>query len=725
MRLLFSITRTVKTNVIAFLLSTTIISLCHAAFNSHITLDAPFNHNFLAALHGNATSYPSENATTDVFIDPSYNITFSEAMAVSSDGFGGVYVAGNLELETSYSAEHGFNQPDETKAAPKAGVMTDTAGDIYYRLDIFVARVLSTGELAWIKRMGTFGDDTATDIVADDQGFAYVTAHLSHGLADGTKGGVLFKLRPSDGERVWAKSYDTRNGREHLLTLAVVPKRGSRAGVTNISTGNSTMLVISGTASASSELAPGGGAMLLLVNASDGQLITFTGSPPMADSTRTTISSLTLQRVRKRVVKNGDMAFTQRQTNNDTQPDNDTQDAPSNDTQGTPSNGSSNEPDLTYIDSDEVMVNGCGFVNIDGKLNAALFSFMLVPSSDDDDQTLQFQGLGGQVVEYRQNEYFSGAATSMNGRSVYCAGTKTISSYEERDGRVMRFNTSFDHTRGWVTSIGSKRFPTLFEAEQNSGTANEEGRTISVDEHGNLYVLLRSTSRLAVFDHLKNEEDKRNNSSATITTPSRSDSSRHAGASTRRRRFKKSSRSSQPVLMSSSSSSSKQETSPTNNANSTTNSSESTAEGDDSDNDELEYDRPALIVMAPDGSVVDAMQARTPQALTVNTMVRLGSVMVIAGKSGDSQAVLTAAIFPDSIVRPYADEFLPETPSASPKAEAQQVSQAEPTSEEKPAALWIIIASTIGGVLFAVLTVSIACVITRNAVRRAKGIDPA
>lgn len=709
MRLLCSITHTLKANAIALLCSTTIISLCHAAFNSHVTLDAPFNHNFLAALHGNATSYPSENATTDILIDPSYNITFSEAMAVSDDGFGGLYVAGNLELDKSYSAEHGFHQPDQANATPRTGVMTDTAGETYYRLDIFVARVLKNGALAWIKRMGTFGDDTATDIVADDQGFAYVTTHLSHGLADGTKGGVLFKLRPSDGERVWAKSFDTRNGREHLITLALVPKLGSRAGTTNKSTDNSTMLVISGTGSASSGLVPGGGAMLLLVNASDGQLITFAGSPPMADSRRTTISSLTLQRVRK-LVKSGDGA-TQRQANNDTQPD-DTQGAPSNDS-------SSSETDLVYVDGDEVMVNGCGFVNIEGKLNAALFSFLLVPSDGGKDgQTLQFQGLGGQVVEYRQNEYFSGAATSMNGKSVYCAGTKTISSYEERDGRVMRFNTSFDHTRGWVTSIGSKRFPTLFDAEQNSGTANEEGRTISVDEHGNLYVLLRSTSRLALFDHLRGGS---RDSSTIITTPSRSGTSHAAAtsASMRRRRFR-SSRSAQPLL---SSSSFKQAT-PNDNA-SSTNSSESKAEEDDSaDVDQLVHDRPALVVMAPNGSIVDAMQARTPQALTVNAMVRLGAVVVVAGKSGDSQAVLTAAIVPDSTVRLYADEFLPETPSPSPKPQEQQVSQAEPL-EEKPASLWIIIASTIGGVLFAVLAVSIACVITRNAVRRAKGIDPA
>lgn len=136
----------------------------------------------------------------------------------------------------------------------------------------------------------------------------------------------------------------------------------------------------------------------------------------------------------------------------------------------------------------------CGSVAIDstGRRNAALFKFTLPELYQD----------AAAYVESPRTEQFVGVATSVNEHSLYCAGTTTVSVYEETDARVTRFNTS-DFQNGWTTTIGSIRFSSTSSIRY--GTATEYGRDIAVDKMGNIYVLVQSTSRLAVFQESANQ----------------------------------------------------------------------------------------------------------------------------------------------------------------------------------------------------------------------------
>lgn len=101
---------------------------------------------------------------------------------------------------------------------------------------------------------------------------------------------------------------------------------------------------------------------------------------------------------------------------------------------------------------------------------------------------------------------FVGVATSNNPYSVYTVGIADVSLYSELDGTVARFNSS-NLVQGWNKKIGTIEFPD--QASIITGLASEAARDLTVDEHGNLYVLLEAASPLVEHDGQKDLKNAR------------------------------------------------------------------------------------------------------------------------------------------------------------------------------------------------------------------------
>lgn len=157
--------------------------------------------------------------------------------------------------------------------------------------------------------------------------------------------------------------------------------------------------------------------------------------------------------------------------------------------------------------SEKALLCGSVTIDINSKRNSAAFSFAL-PNLTQEAATF---------VRSSRMELFTGAATSINDHSLYCTGSTTVSMYEETDARVVRFNID-GLDQGWFVSIGSIRFPSMVNIK--AGEATERGRDIAVDENGNIYVLVQSTSRLSAFDEISNQSiipDEMTNMRAALT----------------------------------------------------------------------------------------------------------------------------------------------------------------------------------------------------------------
>lgn len=72
--------------------------------------------------------------------------------------------------------------------------------------DVFVAKILSTGKIAWFKIIGTRENELASSITIDDDGNIYVTGWIINTTTD-TRDVFIAKLDPLNGEVVWIKSF--------------------------------------------------------------------------------------------------------------------------------------------------------------------------------------------------------------------------------------------------------------------------------------------------------------------------------------------------------------------------------------------------------------------------------------------------------------------------------------------------------------------------------------
>jgi uncharacterized protein (TIGR03437 family) len=166
-------------------------------------------------------------------LDPGGNIIYSKAVspmgtqsAIAVDPAGNVFIAGNTNSD-SLAATSGVFQPNRS---PGVCITGDKAAQSYPCPDAFVAKIDSSGDLAWASYLGGLNIDQANAVAVDQAGNVYVSGFtlssdfpVVNGFQSqfgGSSDAFVTKIS-ADGTRILYSSFLGGGGEDYAYGIAV------------------------------------------------------------------------------------------------------------------------------------------------------------------------------------------------------------------------------------------------------------------------------------------------------------------------------------------------------------------------------------------------------------------------------------------------------------------------------------------------------------------------